>query len=120
MEVKDQKVCKICGSSNLKVYLHTAKCGQCGVLLTWPYPPDDEEISESGHKRGGVDLSYEDEQIRVMNWHLQSGNRNHNNFTNMIRFALNDSDRNRKLRVLDFGGGGGSIWTSIGVHVSSV
>ena len=32
--------CKICGSSSLDYFAHTAKCDNCGVLLNHPYPKD--------------------------------------------------------------------------------
>ena len=100
--------CKICNSVKLRKFAHTAKCGDCGVLLNYPYtePREDEYLSNKkilkGDERSAV-------QKRSMNWHISSGARNHNNFTQMTLFALNDEDRKKSLKVLDYGGGGGQF-----------
>jgi 2-polyprenyl-3-methyl-5-hydroxy-6-metoxy-1,4-benzoquinol methylase len=79
---------------------HTARCVNCGVLLYYPYPeqqtlePRPEHSGNSGHW---------DE------WYLCSASSNHDNFTDMIRFALSDFPPSAPLKVLDYGGGGGQF-----------
>lgn len=101
-------VCKICGSSNLTYLAHTAKCRDCGVLLCWPYPL----IREATYLdlNDNFDASEKQSLQNIwLNWHINSGNRNHHNFQNMAQFALNDNQRHRKLQILDYGGGGGQF-----------
>lgn len=95
--------CKICGSPSLNIYAHTAKCGECGVLLYYPYPKNDDNT-----------LLYSDEGKNwpkkcVLDWYSKSSFYNHTNFTNMLRFAMDESLKGKKLDVLDYGGGGGQF-----------
>jgi len=100
--------CKICGSKNLTFFADTASCLDCGVLLCYPYPEvREEKFLEKRNKLAGVER--EKAQSHSLNWHLNSGERNHHNFTNMALFALNDVDRHKHLSVLDYGGGGGQF-----------
>ena len=93
--------CKICSAASLSVFAHTAKCTQCGVLLCFPYPKDDEWEK---NLRGDEEINRQ-----MLKWHLNSGSRNHHNFTRMAEFALSDDDRYRDIRILDYGGGGGEF-----------
>jgi len=100
--------CKICGSKELTFFAHTASCIDCGVMLCYPYPEvREEKFLKKKNDLAGPEL--EKTQAYMLDWHLNSGNRNHYNFTNMTLFALNDSDRKKYLRVLDYGGGGGQF-----------
>lgn len=99
--------CKICGSPHLEVFAETATCGQCGVLLCFPYPEVREQAvldnpQTSAEARAAM-------QAASMEWQLNSGDRNHHNFTRMATFALDETDRRRPLDLLDFGGGGGQF-----------
>ena len=94
--------CKICGSSSLTIFAHTAKCNSCGVLLYYPYPADDVELIASG---AGKAWTRKD----VLNWYSKSSFYNHVNFTSMLRFTLDESCKNKKLDILDYGGGGGQF-----------
>lgn len=91
--------CKICGSADLSVFVHTARCGACGVLLYWPYPSDEEAREHDGLKTAEQSLA----------WYSASSFRNHANFTNMLRFAMDEGLLGRKLDILDYGGGGGQF-----------
>lgn len=94
--------CKICGSSSLTAFSHTAKCNSCGVLLYYPYPVDDVELIASG---AGKAWTRKD----VLDWYSKSSFYNHVNFTSMLRFTLDESCKNTKLDILDYGGGGGQF-----------
>ena len=100
MNLKNPNLCKICNSSKLEIFRHTAKCKNCGVLLYYPYPKNDEQIINSGEvKPSGVDFS----------WYAKSSFLNHNNFTKMLRFTVDQSYTDKAFNVLDFGGGGGQF-----------
>lgn len=94
--------CKICGSSSLVIFSHTARCENCGVLLYYPYPLDDRSLVTGG---AGKVWTRRD----VLDWYSKSSFYNHINFTNMLRFAMNESCKGKKLNVLDYGGGGGQF-----------
>lgn len=94
--------CKICGSSRLSIYQHTATCLSCGVLLYYPYPKSDTDLLTSGE---GKPFS----QIDTLEWYTKSSFFNHHNFTQMIRFAMDESYKNKNLSILDYGGGGGQF-----------
>ena len=97
----DNSVCKICGSSKLTTVAHTARCGDCGVLLYWPYPKTDEELlREEGKPFPGKG---------ARDWYSRSSFYNHTNFTNMLRFTLDDSFKDRTIDILDYGGGAGQF-----------
>lgn len=100
MNLQNPKLCKICNSPKLKIFRHTAKCKNCGVLLYYPYPKDDEEIINSGEiKSSGTSYS----------WYAKSSFLNHNNFTQMLRYTIDKSYTEKSFNVLDFGGGGGQF-----------
>jgi 2-polyprenyl-3-methyl-5-hydroxy-6-metoxy-1,4-benzoquinol methylase len=94
--------CKICGSSDLAVFAHTAKCNGCGVLLYWPYPKSDTELIQAGDGKNWSRAS-------TLEWYSQASFYNHSNFTNMLRFTMDESFKGRKLDILDYGGGGGQF-----------
>jgi 2-polyprenyl-3-methyl-5-hydroxy-6-metoxy-1,4-benzoquinol methylase len=107
-KVSGQSICKICGSEQIAIFAHTAKCRACGALLFYPYP----EARELGYLENVTSLTEAQRaelQAATNHWHIQSGERNHNNFTQMALFALTDDDRQRPLKVLDYGGGGGQF-----------
>lgn len=88
--------CKICGSEGLELFAHTAKCRDCGVLLYFPYPKKERLVE------------YPDKESAVK-WYLQAAKYNHTNFTNMINYVISDTEINRKIKILDYGGGGGQF-----------
>lgn len=94
--------CKICGSSSLNIYAHTAKCVECGVLLYYPYPEDDNMLLANNK---GKDWHREE----VLDWYSTASFYNHVNFTNMLRFVMDESFKRKKLDILDYGGGGGQF-----------
>jgi 2-polyprenyl-3-methyl-5-hydroxy-6-metoxy-1,4-benzoquinol methylase len=98
----NQNTCKICGGVNLTVFSHTAKCDNCGTLLYYPYPVDDATLVASGT---GKEWSRQ----ATLDWYSKSSFHNHDNFTNMIRFAMDATSKGKKLDVLDYGGGGGQF-----------
>ena len=94
--------CKICDSKDLDIFAHTARCGSCGVLLYYPYPKSDGQLISDGEgKEWPVD--------KMLDWYSESAALNHSNFTAMLQFATSEDDRNKKLNVLDYGGGGGQF-----------
>lgn len=94
--------CKICGSADLEVFAHTARCRSCGVLLYYPYPKSDDKLVSDGEGKAWP----RDEALK---WYSESSFLNHSNFTDMLRFAVPADQRGRKLDVLDYGGGGGQF-----------
>lgn len=94
--------CKICGSASLELFAHTAKCADCDVLLYYPYPQDDSQLVLSGEGK-----TWPREQ--VLSWYSKASFYNHANFTNMIRFVMDESCKGRQLDILDYGGGGGQF-----------
>ena len=94
-----QSKCKICGSPSLIFFAHTAKCGNCG----YPYPEDDNQLLSNGEGK-----NWPREKV-IVYWYSKSSFYNHTNFTNMIRFAMNEADKGKKLDILDYGGGGGQF-----------
>lgn len=98
----EQGKCKICRSSSLIIFAHTAKCEDCGVLLYYPYPSDDSQKLLAGEGK-------ERPRTQVLSWYSRSSFYNHENFTKMIRFAMDESYKGKRLDVLDYGGGGGQF-----------
>ncbi len=94
--------CKICQSVDLEIFEHTARCRGCEVLLYWPYPKSDDALVAAGEKK-------EWPVANALEWYSESSFLNHANFTQMLRFATDESFRGRKLGILDFGGGGGQF-----------
>ncbi|MBW4662627.1 MAG: class I SAM-dependent methyltransferase [Chroococcus sp. CMT-3BRIN-NPC107] len=97
-----ENICKICRASSLTVYAHTATCNECGVLLYYPYPKDDEQLVADGEGKQWT-------KDRVIEWYSKSSFYNHSNFTNMLRFAIDESYKSQALDILDYGGGGGQF-----------
>lgn len=87
--------CKICGCDRLFILSHSATCGECGVLLYYPYP-------SGGHANFATE-----EEKRV--WYGRSAFFNHANFTRMLRYAVTGERPLDPLSILDFGGGGGQF-----------
>jgi len=94
--------CKICGGADLEIFEHTAHCRGCRVLLYWPYPKSDDELIGAGEKKTWP-------VANALEWYSESSFLNHANFTQMLRFAADESFRGRNLDILDFGGGGGQF-----------
>lgn len=94
--------CKICGSSSLTVFAHTAKCRSCGVLLYWPYPKSDSSLMRDGEGKAWP-------REEVLEWYSAASFFNHSNFTSMVRFTMDESLKSKKLDILDYGGGGGQF-----------
>jgi 2-polyprenyl-3-methyl-5-hydroxy-6-metoxy-1,4-benzoquinol methylase len=94
--------CKICGGTDLDVYAHTARCRSCKVLLFWPYPKSDDKLVSEGEGKIWTPEA-------ALEWYSISSFLNHGNFTQMLRFTVDESFRNKKLDILDYGGGGGQF-----------
>ena len=106
LKLGDKKICKICLKPELKIHAHTAQCGNCGVLLNFPYA----QVREKDYlSREYQDINLKSLQERTLEWHIASGDRNHDNFTNMIKFCSQYLQRDRSIDVLDYGGGGGQF-----------
>lgn len=91
--------CKICDSADLVILNHTAKCRACGVLFYYPYPED----------RALLDIAEKKTADYVLAWYSKTSFYNHDNFTEMLRFTVDESFKRRSLDVLDYGGGGGQF-----------
>ena len=101
--------CKVCNAESLKVFAHTATCQNCGVLLCYPYPEQlREEIHAQYESLDGGTQNHEQTK-KWLDWHVNSGFRNHHNFTNMVTFCLEETENRNHLDVLDYGGGGGQF-----------
>ncbi len=94
--------CKICGSKSLTIFAHTARCNECEVLLYYPYPRDDGESLIDSEGKEWL-------RKRILSWYTRSSYYNHTNFTNMLRFCIDESHKWKNLRILDYGGGGGQF-----------
>ncbi|MDQ3180684.1 MAG: class I SAM-dependent methyltransferase [Acidobacteriota bacterium] len=95
--------CKICGSSGLTIFAHTARCKNCGVLLYFPYPKDDHALMADGEGKKW-------QREYVLQWYAEAAFYNHSNFTNMLRFTMDKSFNSKEtLDILDYGGGGGQF-----------
>lgn len=93
--------CKICGSDSLQLIVHTARCNDCGVLLYYPYPAE--------QQLPGRNETPERSRQKYRDWYVQAARLNHLNFTNAIRFTVDEVWKGEKITVLDFGGGGGQF-----------
>lgn len=103
MEVSNVNAkCKICGSPLLKIFSHTAKCQECSILLYYPYPKSNIDLVKSGEIKPWSRDS-------ALPWYSQSSFYNHENFSNMVKFAVDESFKGKELTVLDYGGGGGQF-----------
>lgn len=97
----NKNVCKICKSPNLHLFEHTAQCQDCGVLLYYPYPLSDDDSMLDSIKGWSRESA--------LKWYSASSFMNHHNFTNMLRFMMDESNRNKRIDILDYGGGGGQF-----------
>lgn len=94
--------CKICGSGRLDIFAHTARCLDCGVLLYYPYPKSDGALVSDGEgKQWPVE--------HMLDWYSRAAFLNHENFTEMFRFAVEGMENRQDLDILDYGGGGGQF-----------
>ncbi|MCW5603811.1 MAG: class I SAM-dependent methyltransferase [Burkholderiales bacterium] len=91
----DADRCKICGHHALSVTDHTARCGNCGVLLYYPYP--------------AASLPCFTSEEETIQWYAPSAAYNHANFTRMLRYATDGQSATTPLAILDYGGGGGQF-----------
>ncbi|MFZ1702687.1 MAG: class I SAM-dependent methyltransferase [Pyrinomonadaceae bacterium] len=71
------------------------------MLLFWPYPKGDEAFLAAGEAK--------DWPVESGQWYSETSFLNHSNFTEMVRFAMGEGDRDRELHILDYGGGGGQF-----------
>ncbi|OGA42659.1 MAG: hypothetical protein A3G24_20295 [Betaproteobacteria bacterium RIFCSPLOWO2_12_FULL_62_13] len=92
---RDPQRCKICGHRELAVTAHTARCGNCGVLLYYPYP--------------AASLPCFTSEQEAIEWYAPSAAYNHVNFTRMLRYATDGQPMTAPLAILDYGGGGGQF-----------
>ena len=87
-------------------FAHTAKCSTCKVFLNFPYVTP----RETGHLQKQLSPSdYAQDQKTSLSWHIQSGSKNHNNFTKMALFCEDFISRYNETEILDYGGGGGQF-----------
>lgn len=105
--------CKICGSRDLRLHAHTARCRACGVLLYYPYPTPDELPHLDPVNRGQVWNDW-------LAWYYAAAARNHNNFTHMLRVATEGWPTESAGEVLDYGGGGGQFAVVVASHFPNV
>jgi len=76
--------------------------------MNYPYPTSSDDIYPCDKEiHNSKEVDYKKKQ--KLEWHLKSGALNHHNFTNMALFVLNDADRQREIKILDYGGGGGQF-----------
>ena len=99
-EAQDPAACKLCGSKDLTVFAHTARCRGCRGLLYWPYP-------DPGAL--GIEGGPEAVQRMYREWYLQSVTFNHDIYTHAVRATIPESQRGDSLEILDYGGGGGQF-----------
>ena len=104
--------CKICDSAKLKIIYHVAICKNCGVHLFYPYPEDDEEIlSNNKYSKDNIAINENKKQTqkRQLDYLLKSGDLNISNFKRMINYTIPKSQKNKKIKILDYGGGSGQF-----------
>ena len=102
----EEKICKVCGGANISCFAHTARCLNCNVLLNFPYV-EPREIDFIQRKVSSVE--YNKAQKISLSWHIESGVKNHHNFTAMACFCEEFISRNMEMEILDYGGGGGQF-----------
>jgi len=104
-ESGDLLACKLCGFQHITVFIHTARCNNCGALMYYPYPEDNSlETDESlelipMHKKSWF------------SWYRLAAKLNHSNFTNMFLFSIENPENifSDPVKILDYGGGGGQF-----------
>ena len=110
--MKNNKNCKICDQSNLRIKYHVAICKNCGVHLFYPYPEDDEELlNKNKYTKDNIAINDDrvETQKRQLDYLLKSGELNISNFTRMINFTIPNSKKNDEIKILDYGGGSGQF-----------
>ena len=110
--MKNIQNCKICDSAKLKIIYHVAICKNCGVHLFYPYPEDDEEIlSNNKYSKDNIAINENKKQTqkRQLDYLLKSGDLNISNFKRMINYTIPKSQKNKKIKILDYGGGSGQF-----------
>ena len=110
--MKNNQNCKICGKSSLKIIYHIAICKSCGVHLFYPYPDDDETIlNNKKYSKDNIAVSdnKKETQRRQLEYLLKSGDLNISNFKRMINYTIDESKKNEKIKILDYGGGSGQF-----------
>ena len=110
--MKNNKNCKICDQSNLRIKYHVAICKNCGVHLFYPYPEDDEEIlSKNKYTKDNIAVSENrsETQSRQRDYLSKSGDLNISNFKRMINFTIPKSKNKEIIKILDYGGGSGQF-----------
>jgi 2-polyprenyl-3-methyl-5-hydroxy-6-metoxy-1,4-benzoquinol methylase len=98
----DKDRCKICGNRSLSIFAHTAKCKECDILLYYPYPQTDQSSIDTNRGKNWP-------KEKVLDWYSKSSFYNHKNFTNMVKFAIDESEKRKQINILDYGGGGGQF-----------
>lgn len=105
--------CKICGSRDLSIHAHTARCRACGALLYYPYPTQDDLPHLDAVNRGKAWNDWTE-------WYYAAAPRNHTNFTEMLRFATPGWPTSFTGDFLDYGGGGGQFAVVVASHFPNV
>tara|TARA_B100000795_G_C22730326_1_gene411111 strand:+ start:212 stop:1117 length:906 start_codon:yes stop_codon:yes gene_type:complete len=101
-----EKICKICSGTKISIFAHTAICSDCNVLLNFPYvEPRETYFLQRKVSQPEVNKA----QKSTLAWHIESGARNHHNFTTMACFCEEYISRDKSIDVLDYGGGGGQF-----------
>ena len=108
----NNKLCKICKLDRLKIRYHVAICENCGVLLYYPYPESDKSILQN-KKYNKDNIASNDDiqeiQRKQLEYIKNSGNLNIAIFKNIINFSIPKQLANKKLDILDYGGGSGQF-----------
>ena len=89
-------ICKICGINLTEFKDHTAKCKNCGVLLYFPYPNNDQIESV----KLSIKQNYE--------WYENSFIRKINGFRDIIAYSIQDRSK-KDYKILDYGGASGQF-----------
>ena len=96
----------MCGGRRITFFAHTAKCLDCNVLLNFQYA-EPREIEYLQRKVSSSE--YIKAQKISLSWHIESGAKNHHNFTAMTCFCEEFISRDKEMEILDYGGGGGQF-----------
>ena len=110
--MKNNRNCKICDQSNLRIKYHVAICKNCGVHLFYPYPDDDEEIfRKKKYTKDNIAVSENrsETQRRQSDYLSKSGDLNISNFKRMINYTIPKSKNEDIIKILDYGGGSGQF-----------
>ena len=98
MTINNQKLdnCKICDIKLIEFKDHTARCKNCGVLLYFPYP-NNEQIESV---KLSIKQNYE--------WYENSFIRKINGFRDIIAYSIQDRSK-KDYKILDYGGASGQF-----------